>query len=103
MWSLSNSDISTKLPDSILLISCVGTGGTKEKFSAVKSSELAALLTVGIAGSWLVGVEGRKSQCHVTFIAAQHQLNTVTESSNWGIYGCVLRLWHGINMEKKLF
>lgn len=38
--------------------------------------------------------------CHVTFIAAQHQLNTVPESSNWGIYGCVLRLRHGINMEK---
>ena len=44
--------------------------GTKEKFNAVKSSELAALLTIGITGSWLVGVEGRKIPAIATCCSA---------------------------------
>ena len=37
-------------------ISCEGTNGTKENLSTVKSSELAALLMVGITGKvWGVG------------------------------------------------
>ena len=63
MWSLSNSDMSTKFPASIFSMSFAGTGGTKEKLSAVKLSRPAAPVRIGVKAVhlWMSGLGAAQS------------------------------------------